>query len=65
MMLQVDIGYLRSLTKRRNYSVVVLLAALASLGIAFSTRRYAANNMKNAVFNRSQAATGVEKIAYM
>jgi hypothetical protein len=65
MLLQVDIGYLRILTKRRNYSIVVVLAAVASLALAFLTRGYAANNMKLAVYSRSQAAIGVEKIAYM
>jgi hypothetical protein len=64
-LLQVDIGYLRSLTKRRNYSVLVVLAALGSLTVAFNTRKFAANNMSQAVYSRNQAAIGVEKIAYM
>ena len=65
MMLQVDIGYLRSLTKRRNYCVFVVLAGAASLAVAFWTRSYGGANMKKAVQARSAAVVGNSKLAYM
>jgi hypothetical protein len=62
--LQVDIGYLRSLTKRRNYSVFVLAVAGLSLAAAVWTRGYGAANMKRSVVARSATAAGNMNAAY-
>jgi hypothetical protein len=62
---QVDIGYLRSLTKRRNYCVFVLLAGAASLAVAFQTRKAGASNMQRAIYTRSAATVGNMNMAYM
>jgi hypothetical protein len=60
---QVDIGYLRSLTKRRNYCIFVVLAGAASLAVAFWTRSFGGANMKKAVEVRSAGVVGNMKLA--